>query len=115
MNFFKKTQKMAYAKSVSLAVALLSISTGAYAVDGKDANTFSTAIQTASQDIAGTFESVSTLCLVIGGVVGLVGGIQIYIKWNNGDQDVTKRIIGWGGAALFLVATGSILKAIFIE
>ena len=51
---------------------------------------------------------------IVGSLVGLVGGAQIYIKWNNGDQDVTKRIVGWGGACLFLVATGSILKVLFL-
>ena len=75
---------------------------------------FAGAIDEASSQLEGTFESVANLCLIVGSLVGLVGGAQIYIKWNNGDQDVTKRIVGWGGACLFLVATGSILKVLFL-
>ena len=80
----------------------------------KDASAFAGAIDEASSQLEGTFESVANLCLIVGSLVGLVGGAQIYIKWNNGDQDVTKRIVGWGGACLFLVATGSILKVLFL-
>ena len=77
-------------------------------------NAFAQALDTAGTEIAGVFDSLSKLMLVVGGVVGVVGAIRIYIKWNNGDQDVTKSIVGWGGAGLFLVATSAVLRAIFL-
>lgn len=113
MNLFKKAISTAQLKCLVLTVGFLTLASRLYAQD-KDASAFSAAIEDASSQIEGTFESVSTLCLVIGAIVGLVGGVQIYIKWNNGDQDVTKRIVGWGGACLFLVATGSILRVLFL-
>ena len=100
------------ARALSLAIVMLKFVTNAFAQ--KDASAFAGAIDEASSQLEGTFESVANLCLIVGSLVGLVGGAQIYIKWNNGDQDVTKRIVGWGGACLFLVATGSILKVLFL-
>lgn len=76
-------------------------------------NAFNAGITEAQTQIRQTFSTVSTLMLAIGGVVGLVGAVRIYIKWNNGDQDVTKSIIAWAGAALFLVLSGTVLNLIF--
>lgn len=74
---------------------------------------FSDGIQEATNDITDAAGTLSTLCLAIGAVVGLVGAVRIYIKWNNGDQDVTKSILGWGGAALFLIASGAVIGGFF--
>ncbi|WP_368336427.1 DUF4134 domain-containing protein [Parabacteroides merdae] len=114
MIFLRKIIQSVYLKTLNVAVVLLSIANGVYAQD-RDATAFADAIDSATTQVEGTFESIANLCLVVGAIVGLVGGVQIYIKWNNGDQDVTKRIIGWGGACLFLVATGSILKVLFLS
>ena len=75
--------------------------------------TFDEGIQSATEDITDAAGALSTLCLAIGAVVGLVGAVRIYIKWNNGDQDVTKSILGWGGAALFLIASGAVIRGFF--
>ena len=76
-------------------------------------NAFAQALDTAGTEIAGVFDSLSKLMLVVGGVVGVVGAIRIYIKWNNGDQDVTKAIVGWCGACLFLLLSGGVIALIF--
>ena len=70
-------------------------------------------VRTASVEIGSVVDSVAQLMLYVGGVVGVVGAIRIYIKWNNGDQDVTKAIVGWGGACLFLVLSGGVIKLVF--
>lgn len=75
--------------------------------------TFDDGIQSATEEITDAANTLSTLCLAIGAVVGLVGAVRIYIKWNNGDQDVTKSILGWGGAALFLIASGAVIHGFF--
>ncbi len=71
------------------------------------------AIDEAAAEIAGYFDSVSNLVLMIGAIVGLVGGIRVYIKWNNGDQDVNKSIMGWFGSCIFLILVGVVIKAFF--
>lgn len=70
-------------------------------------------IDTAAQEIAGFFDSVSNLILAIGGIVGLIGGIRVYIAWNAGDQNVNKLLMGWFGACIFLVVVGVVLKSFF--
>lgn len=58
-------------------------------------------------------DPVASLCLVIGAVVGIIGGVRVYIKWNSGDQDINKELMGWGGSCLFLVLVSVIIKAFF--
>jgi hypothetical protein len=70
-------------------------------------------INGAAQEVRGIFASVSNLVLMVGAVVGLAGGIRVFIKWNNGDQDVQKELIGWAGACIFLLLSGVTLKLFF--
>jgi Na+/H+ antiporter NhaA len=58
-------------------------------------------------------DPVTDISLVIGGIVGIVGGIRVYSKWNSGDQDINKELMGWGGSCLFLVLSSLIIKAFF--
>jgi hypothetical protein len=67
----------------------------------------------AATTITGTYDLVSKLCLAIGAIVGLAGGIRVYVKWNNGDHEIQKEIIGWGGACVFLLLTGTVLNVFF--
>lgn len=56
---------------------------------------------------------VSNLVLTLGGVIGFIGAVRVYIKWNSGDQDVQKTLMSWMGACLFLVLVGIMIKAFF--
>ena len=67
----------------------------------------------ATTTINGTYALVSRLCLAIGAIVGLAGGIRVYVKWNNGDHEIQKDIIGWGGSCVFLLLTGTVLNVFF--
>ena len=67
----------------------------------------------AATTISGTYDLVSKLCLAIGAIVGLAGGIRVYVKWNRGDHEIQKEIIGWGGACVFLLLTGTVLNVFF--
>ena len=70
-------------------------------------------ITAAESSLIGYVDPVASLCLVIGAVVVLIGGVRVYIKWNSGDQDINKELIGWGGSCLFLVLVSVIIKAFF--
>ena len=81
-----------------------------------DAGTFldiNAGLTSAASTINGTYALVSKLCLAIGAIVGLAGGIRVYVKWNNGDHEVQKEIIGWAGACIFLLLTGTVLNVFF--
>lgn len=73
----------------------------------------SAAIGSAASEISGYMTELKTLIYAIGAIVGVVGGIRIYNKWVNGDQDINKEIVGWGGAAVFLLLVPTFIEAIF--
>ena len=70
-------------------------------------------IDAASSELTTYVDPIGNLILIIGALVGLIGGVRVYIKWNSGDQDVQKSIMGWFGSCLFLVTTGIVIKAFF--
>ena len=70
-------------------------------------------IDAASSELATYMDPIGNLIMVIGGIVGLVGAVRCYIKWQAGDQDVQKSIMGWMGACVFLVVSGGIVRAFF--
>jgi hypothetical protein len=73
----------------------------------------STGINAATSSLTSYIDPVSSLILAIGAVVGLIGGVRVYIKWNSGDQDINKEIMSWGGSCLFLVLVSVVIKAFF--
>lgn len=70
-------------------------------------------ITAAATEIKGYMSSITTLMYAIGGVVGIIGGIRIYIKWSNGEE-VNKDLLGWGGAFIFLMVVPTIVNAFFV-
>ena len=72
-----------------------------------------TAINSGTTSLGTYATPVSNLCLAIGALVGIVGGLLIYIKWNRGDHDIAKDIMGWLGSCIFLILVSVIIKAFF--
>jgi hypothetical protein len=70
-------------------------------------------INAATSSLTSYVDPVSSLILAIGAVVGLIGGVRVYIKWNSGDQDINKEIMSWGGSCLFLVLVSVVIRAFF--
>jgi hypothetical protein len=99
-------QKKNYIKGLGL-LCLLMVATVV------NAQNVGTGVDAAASQVKGVFTNVSNLVLMIGGVVGLVGGIRVFVKWQNGDNDVQKQIVGWMGACVFLLLTGTALKTMF--
>jgi hypothetical protein len=95
-------------KITSLALALAIAQTVSAQTGGG-----TTGINAATSSLTAYVDPVSTLTLAIGAVVGIIGGVRVYIKWNSGDQDINKEIMGWGGSCLFLVLVSVVIKAFF--
>jgi hypothetical protein len=72
-----------------------------------------TAIDGVTNGLKSNFSKVYTLVIIIGSVVGIIGAIQVYSKWQNNDPNTTKMAGAWFGAALFLIAAGVFLKSAF--
>lgn len=94
-------------KKICAAFLLLILSVPAFAQNG--VNGLNTATTTLKTYIA----PVTNITLVIGGIVGIVGAIRVYSKWNSGDQDINKELMGWGGSCVFLVVSALVIKAFF--
>ena len=77
------------------------------------AQAIATGLDGAANQVKGIFGNVSNLILMVGGIIGLAGGILVYQKWNNGDHDINKELIGWGGSAIFLLLAGTTLKLFY--
>ena len=70
-------------------------------------------LNVATSELTKYITPVTNMSLVIGGIVGIVGGIRVYSKWNSGDQDINKELMGWGGSCVFLVVSSLVIKAFF--
>lgn len=67
----------------------------------------------ATRVVSGYFGKGIILMYGIGAVVGIVGAIKVYNKWNNGDQDTNKVASAWFGSCIFLVVVATVLKGFF--
>jgi hypothetical protein len=70
-------------------------------------------INVANTTIRQYIDPVSSMCLGIGAFIGIIGGIRVYTKWNSGDQDINKELMGWGGSCVFLVLVSVVIKGFF--
>jgi len=100
-NFYSFQKKFA-----AVAFAILAASSNVFAQGARG-------IDAASSELTTYIDPISNMTMILGGIIGLIGGIRIYIKWNSGDQDVQKSVMGWMGSCIFLVLVGVIVKAFF--
>ena len=70
-------------------------------------------IQQATDMISGYFDTGTSLMYAIGAVVGLVGAVKVYQKWNAGEPDTGKVAAAWFGSCIFLVIVATVLKSFF--
>jgi hypothetical protein len=63
--------------------------------------------------VKGYFATGTTLLYAIGAVVGLVGAVKVYNKWNSGEGDTNKVAAAWFGSCIFLVVVATVLKSFF--
>ncbi|WP_300601950.1 DUF4134 domain-containing protein [Niabella sp.] len=70
-------------------------------------------IQAATSEVKSYFQVGTTLMYAIGAIVGLVGAIKVYNKWNSGDNDTGKVAASWFGSCIFLVVVATVLKGFF--
>jgi hypothetical protein len=64
-------------------------------------------IQQANTQVRGYFESGTNLMYAIGAIVGLIGAVKVFQKWNSGDQDTSKVAAAWFGSCIFLVVVAT--------
>lgn len=70
-------------------------------------------IQDANQKVRSYFTSGTQLMYAVGAIVGLIGAVKVYQKWNAGDHDTGKVAAAWFGSCVFLVVVVTVIKAFF--
>lgn len=70
-------------------------------------------ITNATSAVKGYFSPAVNLMYAVGALLGIIGGVKVYSKWNQGDPDTTKVAAGWFGSCIFLVIVATILKGFF--
>lgn len=70
-------------------------------------------INEANDKIRSYFEAGSNLMYAIGAILGLIGAVKVYTKWNSGDSDTGKVAAAWFGSCVFLVVVATVIQSFF--
>lgn len=90
-------------------VALALLVAGPY-VNAQDGNE---GITKATDMVTGYFEAGTSLMYAVGALLGLIGAVKVYQKWNSGDPDTSKVAAAWFGSCIFLVVVATVIKSFF--
>lgn len=103
-----KTQKALVTLALAFAVVV------ATSADALAQGNGQAGIEAATQQVTQYFDPATKLMYAVGAVLGLIGGVKVYSKWNSGDQDTQKVAASWFGSCIFLVVVATILRAFFL-
>ena len=70
-------------------------------------------IQEATNQVVSYFDTGTDLMYAIGAVVGIIGAIKVFNKWNAGEPDTNKVAAAWFGSCVFLVVVATVLRSFF--
>lgn len=70
-------------------------------------------INQANQMVRSYFSTGTNLMYAIGAIVGLIGAVKVYQKWNSGDHDTGKVAAAWFGSCVFLVIVATVIRSFF--
>ena len=71
------------------------------------------ALQDANMKMRSYFQTGTQLMYAIGAILGLIGAVKVYQKWNAGDHDTGKVAAAWFGSCVFLVLVVTVIRAFF--
>jgi hypothetical protein len=94
-------------RRVMATITLILISLSLYAQDGNSG------ITAATSQVKSYFSTGTSLMYAIGAIMGLVGAIKVFKKWNDGEHDTGKVASSWFGSCIFLVVVATVLKSFF--
>ncbi len=70
-------------------------------------------IAQATTMVASYFAVACSLLYAVSAVLGLIGAVRVFIKWNHGDHDVAKAAASWFGSCIFVAVVATVLKSFF--
>lgn len=92
---------------VGLHVVLLAFNYHSYSQDGL------AGINEANQKVRSYFDAGTELMYAVGAILGLIGAVKVYQKWNAGDPDTGKVAAAWFGSCVFLVVVATVIQSFF--
>lgn len=98
--------KKCFFSSVATAMSFVASLT-AFAQDGN------AGINEANTKVRSYFQSGTDLMYAVGAIVGLIGAVKVYQKWNSGDHDTGKVAAAWFGSCVFLVVVATVIRSFF--
>ncbi|WP_205514323.1 DUF4134 domain-containing protein [Longitalea arenae] len=104
-NCLKSKRRIVYASAST--VALLLVSASIYAQDGVSG------INEANTKVRSYYAAGTNLMYACGAVVGLIGAVKVFQKWNSGDPDTGRVAAAWFGSCVFLVVVATVIKSFF--
>ena len=93
--------------AITLTIYTVTMIGTAYAQDGN------AGINEATTQVRSYFDTGTQLMYAIGAVLGLVGAVKVFQKWNGGDPDTGKVAAAWFGSCVFLVIVATVLRSFF--
>ncbi|OJW01195.1 MAG: carbamoyl phosphate synthetase [Sphingobacteriales bacterium 44-61] len=96
-------------QQLRIAYLLLFLVTGliAFSQDGN------AGINEANTRVRSYFAAGTNLMYAVGAIVGLIGAVKVYNKWNSGDPDTGKVAAAWFGSCVFLVVVATVIRSFF--
>ena len=110
MKMYKRKLRMLNRKQFTAfgaTVVLTAIQLVAMAQDGV------AGINEANDKVRSYFSAGTDLMYAIGALLGLIGAVKVYQKWNAGDQDTGKVAAAWFGSCVFLVVVTTVIQSFF--
>jgi hypothetical protein len=93
--------------AAGISLVLIAIHFSAHAQDGIEG------INEANSKVRSYFDAGTNLMYAVGALLGLIGAVKVYQKWNSGDQDTGKVAAAWFGSCIFLVVVPTVIKSFF--
>jgi hypothetical protein len=107
LKFGAKSKAISFFRHVFATISMILISLSLYAQDGN------AGITQATTQVKSYFSTGTSLMYAIGAIMGLVGAIKVFKKWNDGEHDTGKVASSWFGSCIFLVVVATVLKSFF--
>jgi len=101
--------KTSVSKTVCASIVVLAVAMpwAAVAQDGL------AGINEANQQVRSYFDAGTDLMYAVGAILGLIGAVKVYQKWNAGDPDTGKVAAAWFGSCVFLVVVATVIQSFF--
>jgi hypothetical protein len=106
-KFKSRINAVSFIRHVLATISLILISLSLFAQDGNSG------ITAATSQVKSYFSTGTSLMYAIGAIMGLVGAIKVFKKWNDGEHDTGKVASSWFGSCIFLVVVATVLKSFF--